>query len=164
MTHVKQANPTLTFVDHGKDPRINRILADDPALIGKHQDQIELSFPWLLEFSASVLPSERLIEAKQASWTAFAVYIPKISTLIPFNVYGVGYQHSTNLIGETRPSRLTRLLGGRIFPHPGDNSIDKGKALTLLRAFSVLPTQKSPPNSSPPPTDPAPGDSKPAAR
>ena len=164
MTHVKQANPTLNFVDHGEDPRIDYILADDPALVRKHQYQTELDFPWLLEFSANVLPGERLIEAQQASWMAFAVYIPKISTLIPFNVYGVGYQLGTNLIGETRQTRLNRLLGGRIFSHPGDNGIDKRKALALLRAFSVLPTQKSPPNSSPPPTDPDPGDSKPAAR
>ena len=76
MTHVKQANPTLTFVDHGKDPRIDHIFADDPALVGKHQNQTERNFPWLLEFSAGVPPSERLIEAKQASWTAFAVVLP----------------------------------------------------------------------------------------
>ena len=127
MTHVKHVNPTLTFVDQGSDPHLDRILADDPALVGKHHNQTELNFPWLLEFSADVLPSDWLIEPKQAPWTAFAVYIPKISTLIPFNVCGVGYQLGTNLIGETPQTRLNRLLGRRISPHPADSGIDKRK-------------------------------------
>ena len=154
MTHVKQANPTLNFVDHGEDPRIDYILANNPALVGKHQHQTELDSPWLLEFSADILTGERLIEAQQASWTAFAVFIPKLSTLIPFNNYGVRYQLGTNLIGKTRQTRLNRLLGGRIFFYPGNNSIDKRKALALLRAFTVIPTQKSPSPS--PPADNSP--------
>ena len=96
-------------------------------------------------------------------WTAFAVYIPKISTLIPFTVYGVGYQLGTNLIGETGEPRLNRLLGGRIFPHPVDNGIDKRKALALICAFTVIPNGKSPPPSPPADNSPQTEDSKLAA-
>ena len=161
MTHVRGANPTITFVDHGSTPTLGNILANDPSRVGTHDNQTELNFPWLLEFSADVLPSERLINQGQVSWAAFAVYIPNISTLIPFNLNGCGYQLGSNLTTNLTQARLNRLLGGRIFPHPADPGNDRRKGVALLRAFTVIP-DPTPPS---PPTDntPNPADSKPAA-
>ena len=161
MTHVRDANPTITFVDHGSTPTIGNILANDPARVGTHNNQTELKFPWLLEFSADVLPSERLINPEQASWTAFAVYIPTIFTLIPFNLNGCGYQLGSNLTTNLSQLRINRLLGGRIFPHPADPGNDKRKGVTLLRAFTVIPDPTPP--SLPEDSTPDPGNSKPAA-
>ena len=67
MTHVKAANLTLKFVDHGREPRLNHIIADDPTLVGAYLNQTELDFPWLLEFSTNILAGEKLIKQHQAS-------------------------------------------------------------------------------------------------
>ena len=48
MNHVKAANPTIMFIDHGSAPRLNHLIADDPTLVGTHNNQTELNYPWLL--------------------------------------------------------------------------------------------------------------------
>ena len=124
MTHVKDANPTVIFIDHGITPRLDHLIANEPTLVGTHKNQTELNYPWLLEFAADTFICEMVTNPTHTAWTAFAVYIPQIAMLIPFNMMGIAYQLGANLIGHPDPARFSRLQGGQIFPHPDNDSKD----------------------------------------
>ena len=104
MAHVKDANPTVMFIDHGSAPRLDHLIADDPALVRMDNNQTELNYPWLLEFTVNTFICEKLAYPTHTAWTAFAVYIPQISTLVSFNMMGIVYQ----LGAKTSSANLTR--------------------------------------------------------